>query len=65
MSDETDQSDQTGHRAADAPRPDRAASIQWYHPGQERTVNVDGVAVIVRFVERKGRRGRFAVNARR
>ena len=37
--------------------------IDWYHPGQSRTVEVSGVEVTVRFVGRKGRRGRIAITA--
>jgi len=36
-------------------------SIDWYAPGQSRVFEVDGVRVVVRFVGRKGRRGRIAV----
>ena len=38
-------------------------SIDWYHPGESRVVNVGGVQVTVRFVGRKGRRGRIAITA--
>ncbi len=40
-----------------------ALQIDWYHPGQHWTVIVDGVAVVVRFVGGKGRRGRIAIGA--
>jgi hypothetical protein len=38
-------------------------SIDWYHPGESRVVEVGGVQVTVRFVGRKGRRGRIAITA--
>lgn len=36
-------------------------SIDWYHPGQSRTVEVSEVQLSVRFVGRKGRRARIAI----
>ncbi|MEX1230837.1 MAG: hypothetical protein WEB58_11400 [Planctomycetaceae bacterium] len=36
-------------------------SIEWYSPGQARVFEVDGVRIAVRFVGRRGRRGRIAV----
>jgi hypothetical protein len=41
----------------------RSASIDWYAEGQARTVEVNGVRVTVRFIGRKGRRGRIAIEA--
>jgi hypothetical protein len=38
-------------------------SVEWYHEGQERVVEADGVQITVRFVGRKGRRGRIAITA--
>jgi len=38
-------------------------SIDWYAPGQSRTVEIDGVQVTVRFVGRNGRRARIAIVA--
>lgn len=38
-------------------------SIDWYSEGQSRTVEIDGVQIIVRFIGRKGRRGRIAIEA--
>jgi hypothetical protein len=38
-------------------------SIDWYAEGQSRSVEVDGVRIIVRFIGRKGRRGRIAIEA--
>jgi hypothetical protein len=38
-------------------------SIDWYHPGQSRTLDVGGMQITVRFVGRKGRRGRIAITA--
>ena len=38
-------------------------SIDWYAEGEERIVEADGIRVVVRFVGRKGRRGRIAIRA--
>lgn len=38
-------------------------SIEWYYPGQARTVEVDGVEVTIRYVGRKGRRARISIEA--
>lgn len=38
-------------------------SVDWYHEGESRTVEVDGMKVTVRFIGRKGRRGRIAIVA--
>ena len=38
-------------------------SIDWYAEGEERIVEAAGVRVVVRFVGRKGRRGRIAIMA--
>ena len=38
-------------------------SIEWYHEGQVRTVEVGGVPITVRMVGRKGRRARIAITA--
>jgi phenylpyruvate tautomerase PptA (4-oxalocrotonate tautomerase family) len=38
-------------------------SIDWYSAGQERSVMVGNMEVIVRFVGRKGRRGRISITA--
>ena len=37
--------------------------IDWYHEGEERIVEVDGIRMVIRFVRRKGRRGRIAITA--
>jgi hypothetical protein len=37
--------------------------IDWYSEGETRIVEVDGVRVVVRFVGRKGRRGRIVIEA--
>ncbi len=37
--------------------------IDWYAEGEERIVEVDGIRVVIRFVGRKGRRGRIAITA--
>jgi hypothetical protein len=38
-------------------------SIDWYAEGEERIVEAGGVRIAVRFVGRKGRRGRIAITA--
>jgi hypothetical protein len=38
-------------------------SVDWYAEGEERTVDAGGVQIAVRFVGRKGRRGRIAITA--
>ena len=40
-----------------------SVSIDWYAEGQTRVVEVDGVRVTVRFVCRRGRRARIAIEA--
>ncbi|HEY0985118.1 hypothetical protein [Schlesneria sp.] len=42
---------------------DRSQSIDWYSEGEERTIEVGDVKVTVRFVGRRGRRGRIALVA--
>jgi hypothetical protein len=37
--------------------------VDWFSEGETRVVEVDGVRVIVRFVGRKGRRGRIVIEA--
>ncbi|MEX1229491.1 MAG: hypothetical protein WEB58_04580 [Planctomycetaceae bacterium] len=39
----------------------RAPSIEWYAPGQTRVFEFDGIEIAVRFVERRGRRGRISI----
>jgi hypothetical protein len=47
-----------------APVPaETSKSVDWYHEGEERIVDSGGVQIIVRFVGRKGRRGRIAITA--
>ena len=43
--------------------PPNSVSIDWYAEGQSRSVEVDGVLIVVRFVGRKGRRSRIAISA--
>jgi len=38
-------------------------SVDWYSEGQERIVDIGGVRIVVRFVGRRGRRGRIAITA--
>ncbi|RIK80183.1 MAG: hypothetical protein DCC68_11520 [Planctomycetota bacterium] len=37
--------------------------VDWYNEGESRTVEINGVCVVVRFVGRKGRRGRIMIEA--
>jgi hypothetical protein len=46
------------HMPAEASR-----SIDWYAEGEERIVEAGGMQMVVRFVGRKGRRGRIAITA--
>jgi hypothetical protein len=43
--------------------PPVSVCIDWYAAGETQVVEVDGVQVLVRFVGRKGRRGRIAIHA--
>ena len=43
--------------------PSVAKSVEWYHEGDERTVEAGGIQITVRFVGRRGRRGRIAITA--
>lgn len=38
-------------------------SIDWYGEGQCKTVSVNGEQIVVRYVGRKGRRGRICITA--
>jgi hypothetical protein len=38
-------------------------STEWYSEGQSRSVEVDGIRITIRFVGRRGRRGRIAIEA--
>ncbi len=54
----------TEHQPASEEDVDLASSrglIDWYSPGESRSVQVGDVRVIVRFVGRKGRRARIAI----
>ena len=46
-----------------ADTPLTSQSVDWYHEGESRTVDVAGVQVTVRLVGRKGRRSRIAIVA--
>ena len=46
--------------AASSP-PLTCQSIDWYAEGQARVVEIDGIAVTIRLVGRKGRRARIAI----
>jgi len=43
--------------------PPASRSTEWYHEGEARTVEVNGLQITVRFVGCKGRRGRIAITA--
>jgi hypothetical protein len=42
---------------------DTCQSIDWYAEGESRVAEVGGVHFEVRYVDRKGRRGRIAITA--
>lgn len=50
-----------GIRPAGLPSPHRTEFFDWFAPGEARSVWIGDVEVVVRFVERKGRRARIAV----
>jgi hypothetical protein len=37
--------------------------IDWFSEGESKVVEIDGVRITVRFVGRRGRRGRIAIEA--
>jgi hypothetical protein len=49
------------NRSAAESRP--ASLIDWYSEGETRVVEIGGVRITVRFVGRKGRRGRIKIQA--
>ncbi|MBU4270798.1 MAG: hypothetical protein KKA28_02880 [Planctomycetes bacterium] len=53
--------DTTAHQGL--PSSSVSQCIDWYAEGEERIVEADGIQVVVRFVGRKGRRGRIAITA--
>ena len=46
-----------------APVAPTSQCIDWYAEGESRTVEVAGVRITVRFIGRKGRRGRICISA--
>lgn len=60
---EAHRSPSPGPLGAGALPPRVSRYIDWYAEGEGRVVEVDGVQVLVRFVGRKGRRGRIAITA--
>ena len=60
-SQQTNNLDATCNRTCAAAK--TSQSIEWYAEGEERVVETDGFQVVVRFVGRKGRRGRIAITA--
>jgi len=53
-------------RPVTATKPEPPATsvlVDWYSEGESKTVEVDGVRIIVRFIGRRGRRGRIAIEA--
>lgn len=51
----------TDDMAIDIP-PQGQEFVHWYSTGQSRTLEIHGLLVTVRFVGRKGRRGRIAIS---
>lgn len=45
------------------PESDNSQCIEWYHEGQSRTVETNGVRIEIRFIGGKGRRARIAIVA--
>jgi hypothetical protein len=52
-----------GIEAPHTPKRSTSTTIDWYSAGQSRTVECHGVRMTVRFVGRKGRRGRIKIEA--
>jgi hypothetical protein len=50
------------HGPPDPPRR-TCQCIDWFHEGESKVAEVNGVLVTVRFTGRKGRRGRIAIEA--
>jgi hypothetical protein len=48
---------------AEGPSPATSRCVDWFHEGETKVVEANGVRVIVRFIGRKGRRGRIAIEA--
>jgi hypothetical protein len=44
-------------------QPKASICIDWYAEGEAKVVEVDGIQITVRFIGRKGRRGRIAIEA--
>lgn len=53
----------TSQVTATRPPPGTSQSIEWYAVGQARTVEVDGILVTVRLVERRNQRARILITA--
>ena len=47
----------------DVQRPATCQCIDWYAEGQSRAVDVGGIRIVIRFVGRRGRRGRICIEA--
>ena len=43
--------------------PSKSTCVDWYSEGESRIVDVVAIRVVVRFVGRKGRRGRIVIEA--
>jgi hypothetical protein len=51
-------------RPTDRPPPQPTSTlIDWFSEGESKVVEVDGVRIVVRFVGRRGRKGRIAIEA--
>lgn len=57
------------HELVGAPTPQPEAAqptcrcADWFSEGESRVINCDGVRIVVRYVGRKGRRGRIVIEA--
>jgi hypothetical protein len=43
--------------------PNSCRCVDWYSEGETRIIECDGVRIVVRYVGRKGRRGRIVIEA--
>jgi hypothetical protein len=57
------EAERPARQTMDALKPPVCRCIDWYSEGESRVVEVGGVRVTVRYVGRKGRRGRLEIIA--